>query len=407
MMEAPKLIQKRKQKGYAIAQTQKVVNKNGLWEVPSQSSPKQTYTVELRIDGSRCTCRDYTTRGIKCKHVWAVELTVDKQINADGSTIITATKRVTYPQNWSAYTKAQNEEVKLFDELLKDLVQNVDEQAQAMGRPRVPLKEGLFCAIQKVYSQLSSRRAYSLYRNAQCKEQISKAPAYNVINILLNSVEITPVLKELLEITSLPLKSVETQFAIDSTGFRTSKFSEYCHIKYGTNQRHSWLKAHLCVGTKTNVITAVEITGENGADSPKFIPLMQATSQNGFDMREVSADKAYSGRDNFVCAEQIGAVPYIPFKSNAVGNPRGKSRLWRNMFHYFQFRQEEFMEHYHKRSNVETTNMAIKTKLGDGLKNKNFVSQTNELLCKLIAYNITVLINAMFELKIEPNLITG
>ena len=46
--------------------------------------------------------------------------------------------------------------------------------------------------------------------------------------------------------------------------------------------------------------------------------------------------------------------------------------------------------------------MAIKTKLGDGLKNKNFVSQTNELLCKLIAYNITVLISAMFELKIEP-----
>lgn len=28
-----------------------------------------------------------------------------------------------------------------------------------------------------------------------------------------------------------------------------------------------------------------------------------------------------------------------------------------------------------------------------------------ELLCKLIAYNITVLINAMYELKIKPDLI--
>lgn len=63
------------------------------------------------------------------------------------------------------------------------------------------------------------------------------------------------------------------------------------------------------------------------------------------------------------------------------------------------------MSHYHLRSNVEATNMAIKTKLGDCLKNKTFVSQTNELLCKLIAYNITVLIIAMYELKIEARLL--
>ena len=400
-------IQIRRQRGQAIAQTKKVAMKDGIWIVPSQSNPKQVYKVELRIDGAKCTCQDFASRGIKCKHIFAVEITVEKQVNLDGSTTITQTKKITYPQNWSAYTKAQNEEVKLFDELLKDLVQNVDEPVRVgAGRPRVPLREGIFCAIQKVYSQLSSRRAYSLYRNAQGKEQIEKAPAYNVINVLLNRADITPALKELLEITALPLRSVETQFAIDSTGFRTTKFGEYCHIKYKTLQRHRWLKAHLCIGTKTNVITAVEITDENGADCPQFKPLVETTYQNGFDMKEVSADKAYSSRDNLNVVGEKGGVAYIPFKSNAVGNPRGKGRLWRNMFYYFQMHQEDFMEHYHKRSNVETTNMAIKTKLGDCLKNKNFVSQTNELLCKLIAYNITVLISAIYELGIKPNLIS-
>jgi hypothetical protein len=34
------------------------------------------------------------------------------------------------------------------------------------------------------------------------------------------------------------------------------------------------------------------------------------------------------------------------------------------------------------------------------------ISQTNELLCKLIAYNITVLINAMHELKVKSSLIS-
>lgn len=69
------------------------------------------------------------------------------------------------------------------------------------------------------------------------------------------------------------------------------------------------------------------------------------------------------------------------------------------MFHYFQLNQEEFMSHYHLRSNGESTFMALKTKFGDCLKGKNFVSQTNELLCKVIAYNIVVLIHEMHELR--------
>ena len=46
----------------------------------------------------------------------------------------------------------------------------------------------------------------------------------------------------------------------------------------------------------------------------------------------------------------------------------------------------------------------IKTKLEDSVKSKNYAVQTNALLCKLILYNITVLINAMYELKIQPSL---
>ena len=59
------------------------------------------------------------------------------------------------------------------------------------------------------------------------------------------------------------------------------------------------------------------------------------------------------------------------------------------------------MSHYHKRSNVETIFSAIKTKLGEILKSKNFIAQKNELLCKILAYNITVLIHEMYELGIN------
>lgn len=71
-----------------------------------------------------------------------------------------------------AYNAAQTFEIKLFDELLKDLVNSVEQPEQIMGRPRLELKESLFCAIQKVYSQLSQRRAHTLYRNAEGKAHI-------------------------------------------------------------------------------------------------------------------------------------------------------------------------------------------------------------------------------------------
>jgi hypothetical protein len=77
-------------------------------------------------------------------------------------------------------------EVKLFDELLKDLVKAIPEPEQTMGRPRIPLHESLFCAIQKVYSQLSSRRAYSLFENATERGQISHAPYFNAPSAFFN-----------------------------------------------------------------------------------------------------------------------------------------------------------------------------------------------------------------------------
>jgi len=62
------------------------------------------------------------------------------------------------------------------------------------------------------------------------------------------------------------------------------------------------------------------------------------------------------------------------------------------------------MEHYNKRSNVETSFMALKRKFGDTLKAKNPVSQANELLCKVVAYNVVTLVHEYHELGLEFSL---
>jgi len=72
------------------------------------------------------------------------------------------------------------------------------------------------------------------------------------------------------------------------------------------------------------------------------------------------------------------------------------------MFHYFQFKQEEYMEHYHKRSSVESTFSMIKRKFGDHVRCRTDVAMVNETLCKILCHNICVLIQEQHELGIEP-----
>jgi transposase len=72
------------------------------------------------------------------------------------------------------------------------------------------------------------------------------------------------------------------------------------------------------------------------------------------------------------------------------------------MFHFFSLNREEFVAHYHKRSNVEATFSAIKRKFGDAIRSKTPVAQVNEVLLKVLCHNIVCLVHAIHELGIVP-----
>jgi transposase len=375
----------------------KKVNSDSF-KVKSQSG-KGVYEVKATPTGMTCTCPDFVYRGGKCKHIQATRYYLEIEKDTPQGTV-TEKVHLTYAQAWNAYNEAQKVEVNLFDDLLKDLVKAIPEPEQSLGRPRLSLQETLFCAIQKVYSQLSSRRAHGLFQNAKERGQIDHAPRFNAPSDLFNRAETTPILHELVTLSALPVAGIETDFAVDSTGFRTNTFSAYCEDKYGKTKERHWIKAHLCGGIKTNIVAAISITGGNGADSPEFGPLIKKTA-TGFVISEITADRAYSSRLNLQTVENTGGKAYIPFRKNATGRAGG-SAIWKKMFHYFQLNRDEFMEHYHKRSNIEATNAAIKRKFGETLKSKNPVAQVNELLAKIIAYNLTVVIHEMYENGIQP-----
>jgi transposase len=403
-------IEVRKQRGMEIAALARIDRRDGFYIVPSQTNPKQTkYRVRMGENPS-CTCPDHETRRCRCKHVYAVECYIKREQNADGTTTVTESvtitkTRKTYPQKWSAYNAAQMTEKSTFQSLLADLCRDIPTPPQiGRGNRRLPLSDATFCAVFKIYSTMSARRFTSDLCDAQAKGYIDTVPHFNSILKYLENPQAMPLLANLIERSSLPLRSLESNFAVDSTGFAFCRFTRWYDIKYNrfTSQQH-WIKAHLCCGVKTNVVTAVEIHGRDANDGPILPALVDATAKN-FTMAEVSADKGYSGRECHEAIAKVGATPFIAFKGNATGGVGG---LFEKMFHYFQFNKETFLQHYHQRSNIESTMMMIKTKFGDSVRSKTDVAARNEVLCKVLCHNICCVIQAMHELGIEPMFCAG
>jgi transposase len=315
--------------------------------------------------------------------------------------------RRTYPQEWTAYNKAQTNEKSKFQELLYALCQNIEDlpRKQGAGRNRLPLGQMIFCVVFKVFSSVSGRRFISDLQEAQRRGYVSLAPHFNSIFNYLELEEMTDCLKQLIVESSLPLKSIESDFAVDSSGFATGQFSRWFDAKYGEEkQEHSWIKVHLMCGVKTNIVTSVEVSHRHANDSPYLKPLLETTTGNGFKVKELSADKGYDSFSNRCFTLIKGGMPYIPFREGEKNkpNPSNKGELWRRFYHFYKFKEAEFKQHYHKRSNVETVFSMIKAKFGERIRSKTDISQTNEVLCKVLCHNLCCLIQSMYELGVEP-----
>ena len=392
----------RQQRGMAIAAVVPIQKNRLGYQVPSQSG-NGSYVVSVD-DEPFCTCPDFEQRQERCKHVYAVEFTVQREDESpDASPAEPETVRVALGPSWTAYNLAQTNEQELFGTLLRELCATVSQPPQGKGRPRLPIADMLFAVGLKVYSTMSGRRAMTDFRNAQAGGLLSTCPSFSTAFRYMEDPTLTPVLKSLIEQSALPLKAMETDFAADASGFSTSVYDRWFDHKWGKEKKQArFLKAHIMCGVNTKIVTAVEITEANVHDSPPFPGLVAKTTEN-FTMSEVSADKAYLSRKNLWAIVNAGATPYIPFKINSRPEHTHGDSLWAKTYHYFSLYREEFLNHYHKRSNVETAFSMIKAKFGGSLRSKNPEAQVNEALVKILCHNICVLIQAMYALGVEPD----
>ena len=398
-------LDERQQKGVLIAATARLVRKGAGWLVPSQSEPASKYTVVLNDDGGFCTCPDHAKTGRACKHQIAVQLVVQRELNADGEVEVKAGFRITYSQqSWTAYNQGQTQERDLFMRLFRELCSGIVEPPQTIGRPRLPLGDMVFAAGLKVYRGNSARRFTGDMKDAQAMGLVAKVPHFNSLLRTFDNEALTPILLDMVRLSALPLKAVEQDFAIDSTGFSSTQLvGQWKGAKYGEKQlrmEHDWLKVHAMTGVKTNVVVAVEVAEPNSGDAPRFRPLLEETTEH-FNVRRVLGDKAYSSYANMDFAAEKQVAPFVMFRDNATTNTG--CATWDQLLHMLRFHKREFMIAYHKRSNVESTFSAIKRVFGDFVRSKNRTAQINEVLFKVICHNLRQVIFAMFELGIAPS----
>src|ERR1700727_874574 len=95
----------REERGLIIAAKQKIVQSKrdpNVYIVPSQNVTSTKYMVNVKAQ--TCSCLDFESRAQKCKHLFAAEFSIQREVDPTGTVTeietLTLTKRTTYKQDW-------------------------------------------------------------------------------------------------------------------------------------------------------------------------------------------------------------------------------------------------------------------------------------------------------------------
>ena len=130
----------RQRRGLAIAAIAKIERNRIGFTVPSQSG-NGSYVVTLDNEPF-CSCPDFDKEWVtRCKHIVACEIIVQRETQADGSTKVTESIKITRTSEWSIYNEAQTHEQERFTELLETARiwygEQPDEAKQVFGETEI------------------------------------------------------------------------------------------------------------------------------------------------------------------------------------------------------------------------------------------------------------------------------
>ena len=76
--------------------------------------------------------------------------------------------------------------------------------------------------------------------------------------------------------------------------------------------------------------------------------------------------------------------------------------MFEKVFNFYKYKNEEYMQRYHQRSNVESVFSMMKAKFGGYVRSRSQVAMKNEAYGKIVCHNLCCLLMSQIELGIEP-----
>ena len=401
----------RSQRGLALAQAKRDAIKTLVgtkYLVPSAKDNGSRYVVDTRDE--TCTCLDWAQRGghdrpHRCKYIWAAFFVLKL---ADGSELIVEEQPKKYPRDWRATNACRTLIPRLGPTLLAELIDGLGLPAPApgkKGRPEVPLREVLLAAALRTFEEKTAGEAV-VAAESYCglgTVHMTRVPSYNTLLRKFARPEHMPLLHRLVAGSALPLIGLESSFAVDGTSFGPSVYDCYHTQKHGSRAqrraptpKHRWVDAKIVFGTRTHVIAAVQITEQHVAESPLMPELLRRVVANGGRVTDWCGDAAYLAWYNIEAVEKAGGRPYFDWKRGVTG----KTNLTvRRLYNKFLADQDDYWDHYGKRSLAETGNQMMKVRFGHYLRSRVPHAQYAESMLRCICHNVACLVMAVKELR--------
>jgi len=321
----------------------------------------------------------------------------------------------TTKRDWFEYNEAKTRRFQTFLSLLLLILDTVPLPSLYKGRGRkpTPTRDILICLSLKIYYKISYRDLIGELKQHKKELGLEKVPHFNTLRRYMVDPRITVMLGILLVFLLQPIATLETVFASDATGFGTSRKSEYFTVVVNSQARKDaknkkllqkkkkkdFVKLHITIGTFSQMVVCAVSTIGKRTDSTQLETMVKMVSSI-FKIKEWLGDAGYLSRKACNLVSKQHGIPFFWPKSNSTAKSRG-SYAWSNMITMFKNNLEFFKKHYHQRSKVESVFSVIKNYFGSTVFSRCIGGQLNELLFKVLAYNLCRLGEVAFYMKID------
>ena len=305
--------------------------------------------------------------------------------------------------DWSAYNLSKIHELDFFLTFVREAVDSCQikfSENEGPGRPASDAYDLAKVLMMKAYLQTGERQTEGLASLFKEKLALKNIVSASTIGRAYSREDVQEILGKVFEMTKEPIKDKETSFSGDGTGLTLSTKQNYANDRDNHDKHAGYDKMAVMISNNYHIATGFIHAKGTAHDSPLFQPVLEQTARNFHHMDDVELDAGFISRKNCQLISDTGAIPYIYPKKGITINQNG-TPSWKKMLISLTENPQEWLRLYHNRSQSECYFSSHKRRFTRPLLRKIYERKGVETFCRVITTNITMLITAYFERRIQ------